>query len=539
MTVSGTALRSAQAVGREQGAQRGGTGFLSGLDQKILGVPARIERPRLVFVSIVVGLMLFGLLMIFSASSIKSLNESGDATYYVTRQLLLEVGGLVLAAGAVWIGYHNLTRKQVLWFFSISCTALLVATRLLGKSTNGATRWIGLPGGIRFQPSEFAKPVIILMVAVLLDELTSDPDAKLSLFTPRGRVAVFKVCAGVLLPMGLIALQPDKGSTLVLVVSIGAMMYLSGAFKGRFVAGLLTVVLLGGLLYSLRDDYSRARFVTMIDPWLDPYGAGYQLTQGFIAFGLGGLSGSGVGMSMQKYAYLPEAHNDFIFAIVGEELGLVGTLGVVAAFAGLLWAGFQIGRSAPDTRGRLIADGCSMLLVTQFLLNVMGVLGIFPLSGKPVPFLSYGGTAAVAFLIDAALVYSVSRASYLPTTEYERQRSSLHVADEGAYDAFDEPFSRDAFVPRPVPMPAQASARPRSTERDPQFRLVSNARAAGRSEGPDGVPIDGAVKGARLARRDGRDRIELGRTSYDRLRGGHDDRGWGSGSSGGRGTTRR
>ena len=541
MSVGG-AVRGARAVGREDSGagRRTVVGFFDGLEQKILGVPARIELPRLVFASLIVGLMLFGLLMIYSASSIKALNETGDPTYYVTRQLLMEIVGLIAGGIIVLFGYRWLNNVKFLWFTDFGCTLLLLATRYLGSTTNGATRWIALPLGIRFQPSEIAKPVVILMAAVLLEEFANDPDSSLNPFTSRGLVTWVKAFLGVLLPMGLIAMQPDKGSTLVLGLSLLAMLYLSGVFKTRYIVFILFIVLAGGVYLSMHDDYSRARIVTMWDPWLDPYGDGYQLTQGFIAFGLGGLGGTGVGMSMQKYSYLPEAHNDFIFAIVGEELGLVGTLAVVAVFVGLLWAGFQIGRHAPDARGRLIADGCTLLLVLQFLLNVAGVLGIFPLSGKPVPLLSYGGTAAIAFLIDAALVYSVSRSSGLPTTEHERQRSSLRVAGEGEEDAFDEPFSRDSFMAYGAPSRLQSDVRARRGTRDPQFRLVDSARTMARSAGPDGVPLEGGVKGARLTRRDGRDRIELGRTSYDRLRGGRDERDRGSGSRpDGRGRTYR
>ena len=155
---------------------------------------------------------------------------------------------------------------------------------------------------------------------------------------------------------------------------------------------MLGVGIVGVLANSLKDDYSRARIVAVLNPWSDPTGSGYQLIQGFYAFGSGGLFGVGIGMSKQKYSYLPMAYNDFIFAVVGEELGLVGTLGLLAAFGVLAWAGFRIARYAPDMCGRLIAAGCTSLIIIQLLVNVCGVLGLIPLSGKPVPFVSYGGS---------------------------------------------------------------------------------------------------------------------------------------------------
>ena len=178
---------------------------------------------------------------------------------------------------------------------------------------------------------------------------------------------------------------------------------------------------------ALRDSYSRARIMTMINPWVDEYGDGYQLIQGFYAFGSGGIFGVGLGTSRQKYSYLPMAHNDFIFAVIGEELGLVGTLCVLLAFFCLVWLGFRIARTAPDPSGTLIASGCVSLLAIQLLVNVCGVLGIIPLSGKPVPFISYGGSSIMSSLLLVGLVVSVSRASEAASA------ASAFVVHEGGY----------------------------------------------------------------------------------------------------------
>jgi cell division protein FtsW len=153
----------------------------------------------------------------------------------------------------------------------------------------------------------------------------------------------------------------------------------------------------------------------------------YQLYQGFYAFGSGGLFGVGLGNSRQKYSYLPEAHNDFIFAVIGEELGLVGCLAVLAAFALLLWAGLKIAQNAPDRKARFIASGIAVLFTVQVLLNVMGVLGLFPLSGKAVPFLSYGGSSLITSVVMVGILLSISRSSHLPVTEADKRRSQMHV----------------------------------------------------------------------------------------------------------------
>ena len=167
--------------------------------------------------------------------------------------------------------------------------------------------------------------------------------------------------------------------------------------------------------------------MAMLDPWSDPYNNGYQLIQGFYAFGAGGLFGVGIGMSKQKYNYLPFAHNDFIFAVIGEECGVVGTVGMLAGFAVLLWAGYRIAINAPDLAGRLVAMGCSSILVIQMLLNVCGVIGIFPLSGKPIPFVSYGGSSIMSSIMIVGLIFSVSKESRMPLSEYDERRSAWSV----------------------------------------------------------------------------------------------------------------
>lgn len=523
---------SARAQGSDRhtdSAARGGarqaerSGGLKSVSENIRSVPERIGRPRLIFISAVVALIAFGLLMIYSSSSIKALNEYDSASYYVVRQLRFVVLGIVLAGAAVAVGYERLTTQFVYVVWGVTL-AMLLATLVLGKDAGGATRWIEV-GGFRFQPSEFAKPAIVLVAAALLDEVANG----LNLKDRAARKTFFiKVFFGVIVPIGLILLQPDKGSTMILGVTLVVMVYLSGLCTGKQIIAFSLVVGILFIGWSMRDDYSRARIFTMMDPWSDPYGDGYQLTQGFLAFGLGGVKGVGIAMSTQKYAYLPEAHNDFIFAIVGEEMGLLGTLLVVVAFVFLLVSGFGIASSANNPRGRLVAVGATSLLVVQFLVNVCGVLGIIPLSGKPIPFLSYGGTAALAFLIDVGLVLSVSMSSTLPTTEYETQRAALRVsagdadADEEAWP--EEPLGgfagrRGSVTVSRVdtgrqPTSAAGASSPLGTPS--KLRLVQGGDTS-RSAGPDGMALEGA-QNARITRRDGRDRIELGRTSYDRLR---------------------
>ena len=222
---------------------------------------------------------------------------------------------------------------------------VVVFTSVAGRDAYGATRWIGI-GSFSLQPSEFAKAVIVVVGAHLARQYLCEGSMDRN-------EAAMRLLVGVGLPLALVLAQPDKGTAGVIVLTLLVMCYLAGVRGTTILAAGLALGVVA-VLWSLKDEYSRARIMTMLDPTSDPYGAGYQLTQGFYAFGSGGLTGLGLGMSRQKYSYLPMAHNDFIFAIVGEELGLVGTVGMLAAFALLLWAGLRIAESAPDVTGRLI-----------------------------------------------------------------------------------------------------------------------------------------------------------------------------------------
>jgi cell division protein FtsW len=317
-----------------------------------MGVPARFMRPRLIMLATVAVLVAFGLLMIYSASSITALNDMGDAAYYLKRQLFFVGVGVLLAWVIAKKDYHFWIGGflRVLWIVIVGTLLVMLA---ISTATNGATRWLSI-GGVTLQPSEFAKPVIILTAANILQRYAEDG----SLDT---RQAFWMFFVGVGAPLALIMLQPDKGTTMICVLTILVMLYMAG-FPGK-VLGIVTVALgVAFLAFSLADDYSRQRIITLFDPWADPYGSGYQLIQGFYAFGSGGILGVGIGMSRQKYGFLPYAYNDFIFAVIGEECGLWGTLGVVIGFALIVYTGMEIARYAqtlPASSSRRDASRCS------------------------------------------------------------------------------------------------------------------------------------------------------------------------------------
>lgn len=451
-------------------------------------------RPRLVLIAAVACLVGFGALMVFSASSVSAMNDTGDAAYYLKRELGFIAVGLVAAVVLAKVDYRLWVRSLLMPIWVIT-TALLLFV-LVGGTDNdmGASRWINL-GFFDLQPSEFAKMTVIFTAANLAESYYEE-----GRLDPASFVKLMGVGVGV--PLALILLQPDKGTTMVLALTLIVMGYLAGVPK-KLLLGALAIGAVGFLAISVRDAYSLERLQAMIDPWSDPFDKGYHLIQGFYAFGSGGLFGVGLGFSRQKYSYLPMAHNDFIFAVIGEECGLVGTVGMLAGFAVFMWAGLEIARRAPDFAGRLVAAGCTSLVMIQLLLNVCGVLGLFPLSGKPIPFVSYGGSSMIASLMIVGMIVSVSVHSRLPETEHDNARRSWREVEEGS----GSPGARLSFV---------GEATPRSQRREGS---AGGGRASGRARGGlrmvEGGPRGGGARGGS----GGRARIDLGPSAADRLRG--------------------
>ena len=468
-------------------------------------IPERFMQPRLVLLVSTAILVCFGLVMIYSASSISAMTSEDmgyNPFYYVQRQLGFAAAGVALAFIVSRIDYRAVVRSfQVpIWVVTIGMLAIIF-TPIAGADAYGATRWISI-GPFSFQPSEFAKITILISVSYLAQQYFIDQTIDQMEFFKKFAIAA-------LAPLLLILAQPDKGSTLIIVGTLLVIGYLADVDR-RVLATIAVAGFIGFVFLSLKDDYSRARVVTMFNPWADYYGAGYQLAQGFYAFGSGGIFGVGFGFSRQKYSYLPMAHNDFIFAVIGEELGFIGVLGLLAVFGALVWAGFKIARYAPDLTGRLIAAGCTSMFIIQAFVNIGGVLGLLPLSGKPLPFISYGGSTIMSSILMVGLLMSVSRQSRLPETEYDRQRASWSIAEE--QDTFDAPgFAGLTMVDGGVGVgtPLPRSSRPKSSAQ-------SSARP---SRGVLRSRDDDAPQGRITTDASGRRRIDLGPSASDRLRG--------------------
>lgn len=409
--------------------------------------PERFAKPRMMLLVAVFALVAFGLLMIYSSSSIVALTSetyNNDPTYFVVHQLIYVAVGSVAAAILSLSDYHLWSRTflPVVWAATVVLLGMVLFSSS-GTDAYGATRWVSIGGSFTLQPSEFAKVTIVLSGAYICQEYFEDMALDL-------RSLLLRAAALIIVPLGLILVQPDKGTTMICAVTIVVMLYLSGV-SGHMLCTVGGLAAAAFVAYSMMDSYSRQRILTMLNPWADPYGTGYQLIEGFYAFGSGGLFGVGIGAGRQKYSYLPMAYNDFIYAVIGEECGLVGTLGVLAGFAVVIWAGLRIARYAPDLSGRLIAAGSVSMLAIQLFINICGVLGIVPLSGKPVPFISYGGSSVIASLMLVGLVISVSRSSRLEETEFDRRRqdmsltsrSDLRVLEGGALPYHNETSTSD------------------------------------------------------------------------------------------------
>ena len=378
--------------------------------------PARSQLEFHLLVLVTLGLVSFGLVMVYSASSARGLIASDDPAYYLKRQALYALVGLVALVLLSRTDFRKL--RHVGGPMLALAFVLLVAVLVVGASVNGAKRWIPL-GSFSFQPSELAKLGLALWLGARLARKPA-PRSLGELAKPVG-LAVCFVC-------GLIVVEPDLGTAIAIVIMVAAMLVVSGTPLRVLAAsgGLGLSVLMLAIWF---EPYRRARLFSFIDPWSDPQNAGFQTVQAMIALGSGGLFGVGLGESVQKIYYLPEASTDMIFAIIGEELGLVGAIGVMGAFVLLGYAGFNVALRCRDPFGKRLATGLTALLCGQAAVNLCAVMGIAPLTGIPLPFVSYGGSslivalAAVGILLNIAQNHAVEAVAQVPDRRRRNSRA--------------------------------------------------------------------------------------------------------------------
>ncbi|MEM9036181.1 MAG: putative lipid II flippase FtsW [Actinomycetota bacterium] len=348
--------------------------------------------------SLVVGLNLFGLVMVLSASSVQGAQE-GSTWGYFTRQLIWLGLGCVALLVMLRIDYRRW--RPLAPFLYGTSLALLVIVLLpgIGVEVNGAQRWIQV-GPQRFQPSELAKLGVLLMSASVLaarQKVIRDHRRSLNpvllLFAP---VA------------GLVLLEPDLGTTIIIGTVVASLLVAAGVpMKPLVKVGGLGAA--AALVLAVSADYRRARLLGFIDPWADPQGQTYQSLQSLIGLASGGVDGVGLGESRAKWGFLPNAHTDFIYAVVGEELGLIGTLTVLSLFVMLGLLGYRAALGAPDAFGTLVATGVTTWLLVQAFVNMGGVVGLLPITGVTLPFVSFGGTSLIVNMAAAGLLLNISR----------------------------------------------------------------------------------------------------------------------------------
>jgi len=343
----------------------------------------QLEQRLLVLVTL--GLVAFGLVMVFSATSASAALGAGDPMTFLLKQGAYAVAGLVLMTVGSRFDYHRL--RAVAPILLVGALFLCVAVLVAAPPINGARRWF-LVGPISVQPSELAKIAVCVWACALLARRPT-PRTMGELMKPLGLV-VGLFCV-------LVLLEPDLGTTIALCLMIGGILIVSEVpFRLLALGGSIALVLGSAAIYI--EPYRRARFLSFVDPWKDPQGAGFQTVQAIIGMGSGGITGEGLGQGISKIFYLPEAHTDMIFAIVGEELGLIGSTLVIVAFAVFAWAGFRIALQCRDPFGKRLAAGITTLVCGQAAINLCAVLGIAPLTGIPLPFVSYGGSSLIVLL---------------------------------------------------------------------------------------------------------------------------------------------
>ena len=354
---------------------------------------AQLEWHVLLLVTL--GLVAFGLVMVYSATSAPAALGGGDPTRYLARQGAYALIGLVLLAVAARVDYR-IWRKLAPTLLVVTL-ALCVAVLVVGTPINGARRWLTF-GPAVFQPSELAKLALAVWAAAYLSRRPA-PKTLGELARPLGLVAA--------LFCGLILLEPDLGTTICIAVMLGGLLLVAGTPVGVLgaAAGIATVV---GVAAIWLEPYRRARLLSFLNPWDDAQGAGYQTVQALIGLASGGVFGKGLGQGVQKIFYLPEAHTDMIFAIVGEELGLIGSTLVIAAYAAFAYAGLQIALRCADPFGKRLAAALTALVCGQAVVNLAAVLGLAPLTGIPLPFVSAGGSSLVVMLTGVGVLLNIA-----------------------------------------------------------------------------------------------------------------------------------
>src|SRR6185369_3543047 len=359
----------------------------------------KLKTDRILFFVTLV-LVGFGVAMVFSSSAIVAKEKFGDPNYFSFKQLIFAVLGLAVMFVVMKLDYHVYRHPAVVFSALGLVVALMVLVFFLPSAAN-THRWIQL-AGLSFQPSEVAKLALIFFLAYFLEKRKGKVNDL--------RFTLVPIAIVVALLAGLIELQKDLGTAVSLLTISGLLLFVAG-IDVKWIA--VSVICAAPMLYLLvsRVGYRRDRILAFLNPWEDPLGRGFQIIQSMLSVASGGIAGLGFMEGKQKLFYLPEAHTDFIFAVVGEELGLIGTCALLGLFLVFFWRGIRVSMKAPDLFGFYLALGITLMVCIQAFINMSVVLGLLPTKGIPLPFLSYGGSSIVVMLAAVGILLNVSQQS--------------------------------------------------------------------------------------------------------------------------------
>ena len=357
----------------------------------------KLKSDKLLFTATVL-LVCTSVVMVYSASAFIAMQNQGDPYLYLFKQATWAVLGLALVPVMMRIDYRTYRQPIVIWTGLAVVSIALVAV-LFGHARNGANRWLGF-GSLGVQPSELAKIVVILFIAALLERRMDRIDEPTYSLLPIGIVLAVIVA--------LILREPDLGTSVSIVV-IAAVMIFAAGIDYRYVAAVVLAALPALYLLLAFSEYRWRRVMAFLNPWANPLGDGFQMIQSMIAVGTGGIAGRGLMGGVQKLFFLPEPHNDFIYAVISEELGLIGASIVLACFCVITWRGLRTALRAPDRFGSFLALGLTTMVAFQAFFNISVVLGLLPTKGIPLPFVSYGGSSLLINLLGMGILLNVSQ----------------------------------------------------------------------------------------------------------------------------------
>ena len=357
----------------------------------------KLKSDRILFVAAIV-MVCVSVVMVYSASAPVALRDYKDPYYFLIRQGLWAVLGVALMALAMRIDYRSYRNDLLIWT-GLGVLVLMLAATLFAEPVNGARRWLSV-AGLRFQPSEFAKLACVFFTALMLERRMHRINEISYSLAPIAIVTAILA--------GLIFFEPDAGTAMSLILIVGVMVFAAG-LSYRYMLGAAVVAIPALAFAVIWESYRLKRIFAFLDPWADRQGDGFQAVQSFIAVGTGGIAGRGLNESVQKLFYLPFAHTDFIFSVIGEELGLIGTTATLACFCVIAWRGLQISGRAEDQFGSLLALGITTMIVAQALINISVVLGLLPTKGIPLPLISSGGSSLLVSLVAIGVLLNISQ----------------------------------------------------------------------------------------------------------------------------------